>query len=95
MARAQAHADADVPEWTDTAAAFLRAYAQSCGGTFLIEQARAASRGHIPQPENAKAWGPAAVLAVKRGWIVKAGYGPARSSNGSPKTLFCAKAWQP
>jgi hypothetical protein len=93
MAAAQAHADADVSEWTEMAAAFLRDYARSCGGTFLVEQARQASAGKIPAPDNLKAWGPAAAKAVRKGWIAKAGYGPACSSNGSPKTLFCMKAW--
>lgn len=94
MARAQEHAEADNPGWTEAAAAFLVAYAESCGGTFLCEQARAASVGRLPQAENDKAWGAAVVMAVKRGWIVKAGYGPASSSNGSPKTLFCRKAFR-
>lgn len=92
MARAQDHADEDVPGWTETAAEFLRDYAQTVAGPFLVEQARAASRHRVPKPANGKAWGPAAVMAVKRGWIVKAGFGPASSSNGSPKTLFRAGA---
>jgi hypothetical protein len=93
MARARDHAEADLPGWTETAAGWLRVYAESCGGTFLCEQARAAAIG-VPEPANAKAWGAAVVMAVKRGWIVKAGYGPASSSNGSPKTLFCRKAFR-
>ena len=88
MARAQEHAEADQPGWTEAAATFLRDYAQTVAGPFLVEQARTASKHRVALPENTKAWGPAAVLAVKRGWIVKAGYGPASSSNGSPKTLF-------
>jgi len=88
MAAAQAHADTDCPEWTDLAAAFLRDYAALVGGAFLVEQARIAALHRVPTPENLKAWGPAAVKAVRKGWIVKAGYGPASSSNGSPKTLF-------
>lgn len=88
MARAQEHAEADQPGWTEAAATFLRDYAQTVAGPFMVEQARIASKHRVAIPENAKAWGPAAVLAVKRGWIVKAGYGPASSSNGSPKTLF-------
>jgi len=85
MARAQEHAEADQPGWTEAAATFLRDYAQTVAGPFLVEQARIASKHRVAIPENAKAWGPAAVLAVKRGWIVKAGYAAARSSNGSPK----------
>ena len=92
MARAQDHAEEDMPGWTEAAAEFLRDYAQTVAGPFLVEQARAASRHRVPKPANGKAWGPAAVMAVKRGWIVKAGFGPASSSNGSPKTLFRAGA---
>lgn len=88
--RAQDHAEADAPGWTEEAAAFLREYARNCSGTFLCEQARAASKHWVPEPENGKAWGAAALYAMKRGWIVKAGFGPASSSNGSPKTLFRA-----
>lgn len=90
MAAAQAHADADCPDWTDTAAAFLRDYSLRIGGAFLIEQARRSSRGKLPAPDNAKAWGPATTKAVKKGWIVKIGYAPACSSNGSAKGLFVA-----
>lgn len=90
MARAQDHAEDDIPGWTEAAAEFLRDYALTVAGPFLVEQARAASRHRVPAPANGKAWGPAAVMAVKRGWIVKAGFGPASSSNGSPKTLFRA-----
>lgn len=95
MGRARDHAEEDVPGWTDAAAEFLRDYAATVAGPFLVEQARAASRHRVPAPGNSKAWGPAAVLAVKRGWIVKAGYGPASSSHGSPKTLFCRRAFAP
>jgi hypothetical protein len=94
IARARDHAEADLPGWTETAAAFLAAYADDCGGTFLVEQARAASVGRLPQAANDKAWGAAAVFAIRRGWIAKAGYGPASSSNGSPKTLYSRKAFR-
>lgn len=94
IARARDHAEADLPGWTETAAAFLAAYAEDCGGTFLVEQARTASVGRLPQAANDKAWGAAAVFATRRGWIVKAGYGPASSSNGSPKTLYSRKAFR-
>lgn len=77
-------------EWTESAAKYLRAYGEiiTFGQPFLLEDARDASHGMVTQPPNLKAWGAATVYAVRRGWIVKAGYGPARSSNGSPKCLW-------
>lgn len=52
MARAQGHAEADLPGWTEAAAEFLRDYAQTVAGPFLVEQARAASRHRVPKPAN-------------------------------------------
>jgi hypothetical protein len=90
MAAAQAHAEADLPGWTESAAAFLAAYALSVGGTFLVEQCREASIGRLPAPDNLKAWGPATTYAIRKGWIKRVGWAPACSSNGSPKGLYIA-----
>lgn len=78
--------------WTLSAATYLRLYANKIGrgATFLLEDARAASIGRVAEPDNQKAWGAAAVLAAREGWIMKCGFGPAQSSNGSPKTLWRA-----
>lgn len=86
------HADADVPGWTETAAAYLRDYAVrvAVGQPWLLEDARDASMGRVSDPDNLKAWGAAVQLAARRGWLVRAGYAPARSSNGSPKCLWRA-----
>ena len=90
MAAAQAHAEADLPGWTESAAAFLAAYALSVGGTFLVEQCRDASIGRLPAPDNLKAWGPATTYAIRKGWIKRVGWAPACSSNGSVKGLYIA-----
>lgn len=76
-------------EWVEIAATYLREYARrSYGQPFLIEDAADVFTG--PRPPNPKAWGPAVLTASKRGWIRKAGYAPARSSNLSPKCLWRA-----
>lgn len=92
MARAQDHAEEDVPGWTEAAAAFLRKFARdtAVGQPFMVEDARECSLGYVPEPDNGKAWGGAVQLAARRGWIVKAGYAAARSSNGSPKCQWRA-----
>jgi hypothetical protein len=90
IARARDHAEADLPGWTESAAAFLAAYALSVGGTFLVEQCRDASIGRLPAPDNLKAWGPATTFAIRKGWIRRVGWAPACSSNGSPKGLYIA-----
>lgn len=89
MARVQRAADDAVANWTELAAAYLRDYSRSTHGQpFLIEDALEVSR--LPSPPNPKAWGPAAQLAARRGWIVTAGYARARTSNRSPKNLWRA-----
>ena len=89
MTRVQHAADDAVASWTEQAATYLRDYARATHGQpFLIEDAAEVSR--LPSPPNAKAWGPAAQLAARRGWIVTAGYARARTSNRSPKTLWRA-----
>lgn len=76
-------------EWIEAAAAHLRDYARrTYGQPFLIEDAAQVYRGAAPP--NAKSWGPAALAAARRGWIRKAGYAPARSSNLSPKCTWRA-----
>lgn len=87
IARAREHAEADVPDWTETAAAYLRKFARdtAVGQPFMVEDASECSLGYVPEPDNGKAWGGAVQLAARRGWLRKAGYASARSSNGSPK----------
>jgi len=87
--RAKEHAESDAPGWTEAAAAYLREYArQTCGEPFLVENAIEVYRG--ARPANKRAWGAATQLAARRGWIVKAGYALARSSNQSPKCTWRA-----
>jgi hypothetical protein len=88
MQRAEDHAEADDPGWTESAATYLRFFARHAAGQpFLVEDAAAI---YPYRPANGKAWGPAVRLAVKRGWLTKAGYAPARTSNLSPKCTWRA-----
>lgn len=91
IARAKQKAEREYDGWTLAAAEYLRDYAgRTFGEPFLLEDAREASRFRVAQPTNQKAWGAAVQLAHRQGWIQKAGYAPARSSNGSPKCLWRA-----
>lgn len=79
-----AHRDAAFEQHAlDAIARFARARA---GETFLAEDVRAAAG--TPAGIDPKAWGPVFRLAARRGLIVAAGYGPASSSNRSPKVLW-------
>jgi hypothetical protein len=71
------------------AAAFehFKAFAEQ-GKTFTTEDARDAYRG--PAPHDARAWGYVAQRASRAGIVKCAGFAPARSSNGSPTTLWAA-----
>jgi hypothetical protein len=93
IARAQQRAEREHEGWTDLAAEYLRDYSTRVahGQPFLLEDARDASYGRVVRPSNDKAWGAAVQRAAKRGWLAKAGYAPARSSNGSPKCTWRAK----
>lgn len=90
--RAHEHAEADEPGWTERAALYLRDYAARVahGQPFLLEDAREASGARVSAPANPKAWGRAVQVAARRGWLVREGYAPARSSNGSPKCAWRA-----
>lgn len=94
MARAQAHAEADVPDWTEIAARYVSDYAIRIahGQPFLMEDAREASIGRVPVPDEPRAWGAVGPYAARKGWIEKVAYAPARSSNGSPKWTWRAVA---
>lgn len=76
--------------WTQTAAALIAEYARRNAGVFLIESARFWAASRVPAPPDQRAWGSATKVAVRRGWIIPAGFAPARSSNGSPRPAYRA-----
>ena len=75
-------------DWVTRAARYLALYS-GVRHRFLIEDAAEAwaSEGR-EAPADKRWWGRATQLAKKRGHIVACGYGPARTSNGSPKVLW-------
>lgn len=88
IAMAVDHADAEQPGWSEQALAFVVTYAAS-HDQFMAEDAREyAHKQGLPLPPEGRAWGYVLQSAAKRKLIVRAGYQPARSSNGSPKCLW-------
>lgn len=89
MERSARRANRVESEWTGQAIGFLTAFAREIGRAFLIEEARAwaESRG-LPPPPDARAWGAVTRRAAAKKRIRKVGFGPAASSNCSPKTLW-------
>lgn len=84
--RAAEHAGA---EWVEDAVAFVDRSTRGTSGVFLAEDMRTAweFQGYRPAPDS-RAWGHVMRLAAKRGYIRKAGYLPAKSSNLSPKVAW-------
>ena len=92
--RSGEHADREESGWRYQALALLVAFASEARRPFLIEEARAYAQAHgLPDPPTAKAWGAVARLAASKCRIEKAGYGPAASSNCSPKCLWVSTAF--
>jgi hypothetical protein len=87
--RAVDHANRVESEWSGQALGLLVAFAKSCDRPFLIEEARryAEANGLLPPPD-ARSWGAVTRRAAAKKRIRKVGYGPAASSNTSPKTLW-------
>lgn len=87
--RAADHANRVESEWTGQAIGFLTTFAHDIGRPFLIEEARAwAESKGCPPPPDARAWGSVARRCAAKKRIEKCGYGPAASSNCSPKVLW-------
>lgn len=94
MRRVEAHANADEPAWAEYAYEFLLNFAHGCE-EFKIEDVRAAAAGHVPDPPDARAWGPVAFRAARKGRIEVARYAPAATSHGSPKPVWRLKVARP
>lgn len=88
------HAEHDIPGWQEDAVECARQYAAGRGGdTFLAEDVRYWARiNGLPEPPEPRAWGAVIRAASKAGYIRRAGYGKARSSNLSPKVLWSGPA---
>jgi len=89
------HADREIAEWTKRAIALFSVYARKSTGPFLTEEARQYAESHgLQEPPDSRAWGHVAKAAQKSGIVVSAGFGAAKSSNGSPKVLWKKKDTQ-
>ena len=89
---AAARADREIDDWTQKAVALFVEYASKAPSPFLTEAARqyAESTG-LSNPPDSRAWGHVAKNCQRAGVITSAGFGAAKSSNGSPKVLWKAK----
>jgi hypothetical protein len=85
-------ADREIDDWTKKAVALFATFAKITPSPFLTEEARqfAESCG-LSSPPDGRAWGHVAKRCQKDGLTVSAGFGSAKSSNGSPKVLWKAK----
>lgn len=86
------HADREIDEWTKKAAYLFVEYAKQTPTPFLTEEAREfAEFCGLSSPPDGRAWGHIAKRCQRSGLTVSAGFGMAKSSNGSPKVLWKAK----
>lgn len=96
MQQAIDHAEAVKAGWRKDALELFRRYALT-HELFLTEDVREANPGfHVPPECDERAWGQVARDAIKNGYVERAGFAPAKSSNCSPKvmwrSLLCARA---
>ncbi len=83
--RAAVHAG---KRWVRLAVGYVQEYAAK-HETFLAEDCREfAEADGLTCPPDSRAWGGVMRRALREGIIVRAGYAPACSSNGSPKCLW-------
>lgn len=87
MASVEAHANEEIPEWSEYAFVFLMHFARG-HKEFRIEEVRTAAIGFVPPPPDSRAWGPVVQRAAREGFIKVCGYAPAATSNGSPKPVW-------
>lgn len=92
--RAEEHADAVEPSWSDRARDCLAAYLDAHPGQSFTSEAVvafAAARG-LPKPPDARAWGPTFRSFARAGRIIRQGYveSPDPKQHGSPSTLWKA-----
>ena len=88
-------ADRESADWTKKATILFQEYASLALGPFLTEEARQyAERNGLTSPPDGRAWGHVAKAAQRAGITVSAGFGSAKSSNGSAKVLWRKKETQ-
>jgi hypothetical protein len=90
MARAEQHAEAEIPKWKDLALDALCTFVSSRANPFLTEDFRVwtIATNACPQPPEPRAWGAVMSAAKARGLVTPCGTGRAATSNLSPKVLW-------
>jgi len=89
---AAARADREIDDWTQKAVALFAEYASQVFDPFLTEEARQYAESHgLSSPPDGRAWGHVAKKCQRAGVVTSAGFGAAKSSNGSPKVLWKRK----
>jgi hypothetical protein len=89
---AAARADREIDDWTQKAVALFAEYASKAPSSFLTEEARQFAESHgLSVPPDGRAWGHVAKKCQRAGVVTSAGFGAAKSSNGSPKVLWKRK----
>ena len=89
---AAARADREIDEWTKKAVALFVEYASKAPSSFLTEEARQYAESHgLSVPPDGRAWGHIAKNCQRAGVVTSAGFGAAKSSNGSAKVLWRKK----
>ena len=89
---AAARADREIDDWTQKAVALFAEYASQAFDPFLTEEARQYAESHgLSTPPDGRAWGHVAKNCQRAGVVTSAGFGAAKSSNGSPKVLWKKK----
>jgi hypothetical protein len=88
MARAQSHAEADAPGWSDTAYGFLLNHARATAQFTSYEFRQAMRIMGKPMPPTDKAFGPVFRRAAREGVIEKAGYTQHPERHCSPTPIW-------
>jgi NAD(P)H-dependent FMN reductase len=89
---AAARADREIDDWTQKAVALFAEYAGKAPSPFLTEEARQFAESHgLSVPPDGRAWGHVAKKCQRAGVVASAGFGAAKSSNGSAKVLWRKK----
>jgi hypothetical protein len=85
-------ADREIDDWTQKAVDLFAEFAKQAPAPFLTEAARQYAESHgLSSPPDGRAWGHIAKRCQRDGTIISAGFGAAKSSNGSPKVLWRQK----
>ncbi len=91
IASVMAHADRDVPDWSENAYQFIRLYAMRATKPFIANDVLInAIAWDLKVPPDMRAWGGPIRRAIREGIIVKVGYAQAPHRHCAPVPLYRA-----